>query len=234
LSVSGEHASKHALEAHMPMLDTVGRLRQLKAEALDLRARGDLPGSIGRLRTAIELGRAVLGATDGTAAAGDPAGLAAEQADCLGILGGNLLRRGDLREAIVVFREGRDLELGAAGQLDSSYNTVNLFVALVLEGGWDSLANVRADLDEAIGRVEARTARTAPADLWAWADLGMCEFLRGRLGAAQSAYARAAALASADQRRSVLARLLLLANTRVPPTPEARESVSQITRVLAD
>jgi tetratricopeptide (TPR) repeat protein len=205
----------------MNTAETIARLRELKSQSQDLRAKGDLTGSIGPLRSGIELGREAL------------AQVTWELADCLGMLGGNLLRQGQVRDAIEAFRHGRDLEMSNALDLELTYNTVNFLVARVLEAGWETVRESRSDLVEVIRRLKARTAGSASGDVWAWADLGMCEFLGGRYDLARSAYARAASLATVEQRRSLLERLLMIKDKRPPSAAKAKGFFDTINDVLS-
>jgi hypothetical protein len=82
-------------------------------------------------------------------------------------------------------------------------------------------------------RLKASTAGSASGDVWAWADLGMCEFLGGHFDLARSAYARAASLANVDQRRSVLDRLRMIQDKRPPSGTEAKRFFEAVNEVLS-
>lgn len=135
-------------------------------------------------------------------------GLACRMADCLGMLAGSLVRQGRVGEALAVYRDGRDLEMDPESGVKMTYNTVNLLVTRLLVDGWQTVADAREDIDEAIRRIDARVHGDGRDDLWAWADLGMCEFLRGNYREALIAYRKAAALDNEANRQSMLDKLL--------------------------
>jgi tetratricopeptide (TPR) repeat protein len=217
----------------MDMQESIVRIKQLKAESLDLRSKGDLAAAMDRLRSGVETGREAIAAKAGGPSS-DPAGrLEWEVADCLGILGGMLLKEKRLREAIEAFREGHDLEMKDGYRLGLTYNSVNYLVALVMDSGWGRLEEFRSRLSEITGKLKERMAGAAASDLWAWADLGLCELLMGNLEAAKSAYTTAAALANAGERRSMLNRLALVKAKTGSNQPGAAACIDEIEKILA-
>src|SRR5688500_17407126 len=120
----------------MNTADVVLELQHLKSEARSRRQHGDFDNEVGRLRLSVERGRAALAENPPAETGGTASPLAWEAADCLGMLGGALLRQAKVPEAIEVFQEGRDLEMSHPDAVKLTYNTVNWFVARLLHGGW--------------------------------------------------------------------------------------------------
>lgn len=217
----------------MGIQESIVRIKQLKAESLDLRSKGDLAAAMDRLRSGVETGRETIAAKAGGPPSDPAERLEWEMADCLGILGGMLLKESRLAEAIEAFREGRDLEVKDGYRLGLTYNSVNFLVALVMDSGWGKLEEFRSSLSEITGKLKERLAGAAASDLWAWADLGLCELLMGNLEAAKTAYAAAAALSNAGERRSMLNRLLLVKAKTGSDQPGAAAGIDEIEKILA-
>jgi hypothetical protein len=198
----------------------IQELRQLKAEAREQRRKGDADSEIRLLRSGVQLGQELMATVPQDTI---PETLAWEAADCLGMLGGALLREGKTREAIAAYQEGRDLEQRFSDSVRLTYNTVNLIVARLMDGGWSTLAGLQQDLQSVVARLKSRAAGDGAQDVWTWADLGMCEFLAGNEEGAEAAYAKAAALGSTEERKSILGGLQRIEQDCQPiPTDRAK------------
>ena len=180
--------------------DLVKRLGDLNKAAKELRAK-DLNGAICLLQTGMTEGM------DAFDAGNHDVALAEQIADCFGMLGGNLLRSGNVSEAMAAYRAGRDIEMSVDGVM-MTYNTVNLLVTGLLETGWDSLRGSEMDIAKVIARLRAKIEGESQDNIWIWADLGMCEFLRQDFRAAETAYTHAAQLADDGSRSSMLGKIL--------------------------
>jgi tetratricopeptide (TPR) repeat protein len=194
----------------MDTANTIAKLKQMKAASLRLRREGKMADAIETLRSATEEGHAFIASVSDKASIPDLTEVYWELADCLGMLGGNLLRQEKLDYAIDAFGQGRDIEMSQEAQIDLTYNTVNLVVARALAHGAEALEDAGDDLTEVLLRLRSKTSESGADDKWALADLGMCEFLKGNLDAAKAAYTLAAALATNEERLSLLDRLKML------------------------
>lgn len=224
---SGDYvAGMEPAQAAVHPEDLVKTLQELKAAARELRGKQDLKGAIELLQAGMVEGRAALAAGNRNVA------LASEVADCFGMLGGNLIRQGSVSQALAVYRAGRDIEMGVDG-LTMTYNTVNLLVTGLLDEGWHSLHDALPDIEKVITRLETRTHGEAHADVWAWADLGMCEFMRRQFSAAEAAYQQAARLGAADARRSMLDKLCEIRDRWPQDDVERAAFYQRITDILA-
>jgi len=217
----------------MSIQEPIVRIKKFKSESFDLRSKGDLKAAMERLRDGVKTGRKAM-ASKAKSPSSDPAGRVEwELADCLGILGGMLLKQGRVAEAIEAFREGRNLEMKGGYQLGLTYNSVNYLVALVMDSGWETLKESLSSVSEIIDKLRKRTAGSAVNDIWAWADLGMCELLNKNLEAAKSAYTMASKLANAQERRSMFDRLLLVKAKTRSDNADVTAYINEITKILA-
>lgn len=130
--------------------------------------------------------------------------LASAVTDVLTVLAGILLEQNKVSEALAAYRKGRDIEMTIDG-MTMTYATVNLMVAGLLHTGWISLNGAGADIATVVPRLKDRIKH---GDYWAMADLGMCEFLRGRYQAAEAAYGKAASSAKAAAKPDDVVRML--------------------------
>lgn len=201
----------------------IQELRQFKVEARERRHQGDWEGELRTLRAGVQCGQAAMSDAPQDSTGGT---LAWEVADCLGMLGGALLRQGRTQEAIAIYQQGRDLEQSYADAVHLTYNTVNLFVARLLNGGWQTLLGAEQDLQNVIVRLKSRAAGDGAHDVWNWADLGMCSLLAGDAANALSAYKTAATLGSEDQRKAILAGLQRI-EQECQPIPSERAALLQ-------
>lgn len=205
----------------------IQELRQLKVEARERRRQGDREGELRTLQLGVQRGQAAMSDAPKDSTGGT---LAWEVADCLGMLGGALLRQGRTQEAIAIYQKGRDLEQSYADAVHLTYNTVNLFVARLLNGGWQTLEGSEQDLQNVIARLKSRAASDGARDVWNWADLGMCSFLAGDAANALSAYRTAATLGSADQRKAILEGLQRIEQD-CQPVPSERIALLQSVKI---
>jgi len=176
--------------------DLVGNLTDLMAEAKRLRSNQDLEGAVKLLEAGVVDGWAAF--TSGNR----DVGTASVVADCFGMLGGCLIKQKSIGRALAVYRVGRNIEMDVPG-VTMTYNTVNLLVTGLLDSGWESLRHAERDIKEVIARLESRGSGADRENVWAWADLGMCEFLRRGFHAAEDAYRHAAKLGDDDSRHSM-------------------------------
>lgn len=208
----------------------IQELRQLKAEAREQRRQGDQEGELRTLQLGVQRGQAAMSDAPQDSTGGT---LAWEVADCLGVLGGALLRQGRVQEAIATYQKGRDLEQSYADAVHLTYNTVNLFVARLLNGGWQTLEGSEQDLQDAIARLKSRAASDGARDVWNWADLGMCSFLAADAPNSLSAYKTAATLGSADERKAILGGLYRIEQVCQPIPPDRASLLQSVKNALA-
>jgi len=183
----------------------VARVKVAKAEAKDLRDDGDVPGAIRVLESAVALlDRSWLKAEvkAATPASDAEKRMAAQLADCLGMLGGNYRRDDQPGKAQAVFLRGREYEQAPRLQVESSYNLVNA-ITLPLEATAATTADLTADLRGAIDAIDRQVNGNRRKDRWAWADLAQCRLLLGDSAEAMRNYARARDLGDDDTVRSI-------------------------------
>jgi tetratricopeptide (TPR) repeat protein len=179
----------------LSLAELSAELAILKDEAKLLRDDGKYEGAIEQLTTAIALidkSRWKPGLAPTSSPSDAQKKMAWHLADCLGMLGGNYRRNHQLEEAIKCFARGSKFEQNPRYGLSSSYNMVNAIVAPI-EGGMrdatsqaNALRNTVAALKRQIDPEMSDTSRRL--DRWAWADLGQCCLLLGRLDEARTAY----------------------------------------------
>jgi tetratricopeptide (TPR) repeat protein len=179
-----------------------------KEQAKDLRDEGDYAGAVAVLVRIIEQMSTLAPATDGPAPSTETEQrLATQLADCLGMLGGNLRRAGELKAAQEAFERGRRYEESARLQVASSYNLVNA-ITLPLESSAATPAELADSLGEAIAAIERQVSGERRRDRWAWADLAQCRLLLGQLDEALRNYHQAFMLGD-DETMSSIVRVLL-------------------------
>ncbi len=191
----------------------VARAKRDKEEAKDLRDDGDVAGAVAVLEETVKALDASplpvdLKATNPSRAMRD---LAAQLADCLGMLGGNYRRLGELEKARAAFERGRDYEESEVLEVMSSYNLVNA-ITLPIEsnpGNWEAQLPF---LEKAVTALSRQVRGERSRDRWAWADLAQCQLLLGDEAGALQSYGRVRDLGDDDTLASVTAVLERLAN----------------------
>jgi tetratricopeptide (TPR) repeat protein len=193
-------------------------------EAKDLRDDDNVPGAIKVLRDIVKkLNESPLAAEVG---ADGPAGqpvqrLAKQLADCIGMLGGNYRRIGELERAQKAFERGRVYEQSSRLKVDSSYNLVNAITLPLESRPGVKAADLADELRAAIEAIKRQVEGNRRTDRWAWADLAECRLLLGELDEALRNYERARDLGNQDTIRSivdVLERLRLAMHQSDPGT----------------
>jgi hypothetical protein len=191
-------------------------LRRAKDAARTLRQAGDEAGAIQALQTTLatvgEGGwRALLdGGRDGYLLKREAAW---DLADCCGVLGGALRRAGRLTEALAVFRRGEALELDPSLELPLSYNLVNGLITEIESGAPRDPVETDREVARAISTLERQLAGPRADDIWAWADFGACQILRGNRTRARDAYDHFARMAFVDAVKSARTVLTSLSHT---------------------
>lgn len=165
------------------MPDVVEEVRNIKAQAMDARDRGDLDVSVRLLRDAEELLQSTL--DELTAKRGqEPPGreeinVANQLLHIRGSIGGTLRRKGDYDDAIAAYDEGRKLEAPESGYgIVNSYNLVQALVTRIfldpaaVEEGAPAVAdhNVHADLIAAGEEIHRQMQGPRSDDEYAAAD----------------------------------------------------------------
>lgn len=114
-------------------------------------------------------------------------GWVGELIEAYGLSGGIHRRLGELKEALVAYREGAKLEESSGAT--STYNRVNA-VKLALLSNAASLDSLRPDIDglESFLSQQLTTAQQLSDNAWSWADLGDCRALQGDVSGAERAY----------------------------------------------
>ena len=118
----------NTLSAEQEVARLVARAKRDKEEAKDRRDDGDIATAVKVLEETVKaLSASPLAAGLETAAApSEPmCDLAAQLADCLGMLGGNYRRQGRFEDAQAAFERGRVYEESPSLEVMSSYNLVN-------------------------------------------------------------------------------------------------------------
>jgi tetratricopeptide (TPR) repeat protein len=145
--------------------------------------------------------------------------IAAHLAECFGMMGGNYRALPDgLQSALKCFASGGKYEADARFNLESSYSLVNELV-IPIEMGTTMAQDLLPNLEKAASVLERQVQGPRRLDRWAWADLGECRLLAGKLEGAVEAYRRFKELAEPRQIRSarvVLERLAEAVQTREP------------------
>jgi tetratricopeptide (TPR) repeat protein len=192
-------------DAGMEIERIASSVKAAKEEAKDLRDDGDVPGAIMVLQDAIgRMEASPLAATLGNVAPSEPVRrLAAQLADCLGMLGGNYRRSGELESAQQAFERGRVYEQSSHLGVDSSYNLVNA-ITLPLESRSVRAADLADELLAAVGAIERQVKGNRRTDRWAWADLAQCRLLLGQRDEALRSYERARDLGDEETIRSIV------------------------------
>jgi tetratricopeptide (TPR) repeat protein len=186
------------------------RIPVAKDEAKLLRDERDYAAAISRLRHAIdEIDRS--GWDDDVTAESQldepQRKIAWHLADCLGMLGGNFRRNGELDKAIESFDRGSKYEQDKPYRVGTYYSTVNAIIAPIEGKLRDAASQVEA-LARAVATIEQqiyepqRAEEGRSGDRWAWADLGQCKLLLGDFDGARAAYQRFIELGDRESIRS--------------------------------
>ena len=115
--------------------------------------------------------------------------LAAQLADCYGMLGGNFRRLERTEDAMACFERGLRFEISDALEVMSSYNLVNAIV-VPIEGKAADPQSQRQRIQSAVVVISRQVRGERRSDRWAWADLALCHLLLGQRAEALRSYAR--------------------------------------------
>jgi hypothetical protein len=151
------------------MSDRTLNASKLQLKAAEERSLGNWATAERALREAIPLLRAELDDREAIFPTGSDAtkAVAAQLADCWGSLGGILRRLGNDAAALESYRQGKDLEMNEAYQIESTYNRIQWIVLRVLAN-----PDVLHDPKEQRFTSElAALQRRKASDAWAWADV---------------------------------------------------------------
>jgi tetratricopeptide (TPR) repeat protein len=203
-----------ALGTEHEMARLVTRAKRDKEEAKDHRDNGEIAAAVSVLEATVKA-LDDLPLTAGLEIALEPSkpmrDLAAQLADCLGMLGGNYRRQGRLKEAQSVFERGRIYEESPRLEVMSSYNLVNA-ITLPLEYDAKALETQRPLIEKAVLVLLRQVRGERRSDRWAWADLAQCRLLLGDETGAFQCYDRVRDLGDDDTVASVAAVLERLGN----------------------
>jgi tetratricopeptide (TPR) repeat protein len=205
-----------------------------KEEAKDLRDDGDVPGAIRvLLDTLAQMDQSPLAAKLESDRPSAPVKrLAGQLADCLGMLGGNYRRIGELERARQTFGRGRIYEESSRLGVNASYNLVNS-ITLPLESGAATPSDLTADLRGAVEALERQVEGNRRTDRWAWADLAECRLLLGELDQALKDYERVRDLGDDDTLRSVVTVLARLEEALKSSDPSVASHLSDAIAALS-
>jgi tetratricopeptide (TPR) repeat protein len=195
-------------DAEMEIERLTTRVKAAKEEAKDLRDDGDAPGAIVVLQDAVaRMEKSPLAAELGAdSPESEPVRrLATHLADCLGMLGGNYRRNGELERAQQAFERGRVYEQSSRLGVDSSYNLVNAMTLPLESRRGMKAADLADELRAAIGAIERQVKGNRRKDRWAWADLALCRLLLGQRDEALRNYERARDLGDEETILSIVA-----------------------------
>lgn len=199
------------------------RIKTRKEEAKDYRDEGDFRSAINILNEAVAMMRnspLYPGLQGSGPATPSEKTLALHLADCLGMIGGNYRRMGDLDEALRQFELGRVYEEADRLDVNSSYNLVNA-ITLPLEKRSMTVTEQHDSLKRAVAAIDRQVHGERRNDRWAWADLGLCQLLLGDIEAARNSYRRMQDLGDSETARSVLAVMRRLQGALEDSDPKA-------------
>ena len=182
----------NTLSAEQEAERLVARAKRAKEDALDYREGGDIPAAVKVLEETVEaLAASPLAAGLDTAASPSKPmrEVAAQLADCLGMLGGNYRRQGRLKDAQAAFERGRVYEESPSLEVMSSYNLVNA-ITLPIESDPEALDLQRPYIEKAVSAISRQVRGQRRSDRWAWADLAQCQLLLGDEPGALKSYSR--------------------------------------------
>jgi tetratricopeptide (TPR) repeat protein len=204
----------NALSAEQDVARLVARSKRDKEEAKYHRDNGDIAAAVTLLEETVKvLDSSPLAA--GLETATEPSkpmrDLAAQLADCLGMLGGNYRRQGRLKEAQAAFERGRVYEDSPSLEVMSSYNLVNA-ITLPIESDSQAWDAQRLFIEKSVAALSRQVRGERRSDRWAWADLAQCQLLLGDVAGALQSYGRVRDLGDDDTVASVTAVLERLGN----------------------
>ena len=134
--------------------------------------------------------------------------LAAQLADCLGMLGGNYRRQGRLKEAQAAFERGRVYEESPSLEVLSSYNLINA-ITLPIESDAQAWEAQRPFIEKAVSALSRQVRGERRSDRW---NLAQCQLLLGDQAGTLQSYGRVRDLGDDDTVASVTAVLERLGN----------------------
>lgn len=203
----------NVISAEQEVARLVARAKVDKEAAKDHRDDGDIAAALTVLEEAVkalEASPLADGLDVVTAPTRPMCDLAAQLADCLGMLGGNYRRLGRLEEAQAAFERGRVYEESPWLNVMSSYNLVNA-ITLPIESDAGAVSAQRPFIEKAVSALLRQVDGERRNDRWAWADLGQCQLLLDDEASALKSYGRVKALGDDDTVASVTAILERLA-----------------------
>ena len=204
----------NTVSAEQEVAGLLARAKRDKEEAKDHRDNGDITAAVTVLEETVKaLDASPLAAELETATAPSKPmrDLAAQLADCLGMLGGNYRRLGRLKEAQTAFERGRVYEESPSLEVMSSYNLVNA-ITLPIESDAEAWEAQRPFIEKAVVALSRQVRGERRSDPWAWADLAQCQLLLGDEAGALQSYDRVRDLGDDDTLASATAVLERLGN----------------------
>jgi tetratricopeptide (TPR) repeat protein len=204
----------NTLSAEREVARLVARAKRDKEEAKDHRDNGDIAAAVSVLEEtvrALDASPLAAGLETANASSKPMRELAAQLADCLGMLGGNYRRQGRLKEAQVAFERGRVYEESPSLEVMSSYNLVNA-ITLPIESNAQAWDTQRPFIERAVSALSRQVRSERRSDRWAWADLAQCQMLLGDEAGALQSYGRVRDLGDDDTVASVTSVLERLGN----------------------
>jgi len=204
----------NTVSAEQEVAGLLARAKRDKEEAKDHRDNGDITAAVTVLEETVKaLDASPLAAELETATAPSKPmrELAAQLADCLGMLGGNYRRLGRLKEAQTAFERGRVYEESPSLEVMSSYNLVNA-ITLPIESDAEAWEAQRPFIEKAVVALSRQVRGERRSDRWAWADLAQCQLLLGDEAGALQSYDRVRDLGDDDTLASATAVLERLGN----------------------
>jgi tetratricopeptide (TPR) repeat protein len=202
------------VSAEQEVARLVARAKRDKEEAKDHRDDGDIAAAVSVLEEAVKAlddSPLAAGLETATAPSKPMRELAAQLADCLGMLGGNYRRQGRLNEAQIAFERGRLYEESPTLDVMSSYNLVNA-ITLPIESDAEAWNAQRPFIEKAVEVLSRQVRGERRSDRWAWADLAQCQLLLGDEAGARQSYDRVRDLGDDDTVASVTAVLERIGN----------------------
>jgi tetratricopeptide (TPR) repeat protein len=197
----------NTLSAEQEVARLVTRAKRDKEGAKFSRDVGDIEGAVTVLEKtvkALESSPLAAGLKTATEPSKPMKDLAAQLADCLGMLGGNYRRLGRLDDAQAAFKRGRVYEESPSLEVMSSYNLVNA-ITLPLESDAGALEGQTPFIEQAVEVLMRQVRGERRSDRWAWADLAQCQLLVGDEDGARQSYGRVRDLGDDDTIASVTA-----------------------------
>lgn len=180
------------LNAEKDVARLVARAKLDKEAAKDYRDEGNIHAAVEVLKETVDTLAAsplAIGLENATSPSKPMCELAAQLADCLGMLGGNYRREGNLEEAQKAFERGRVYEESPALGVPSSYNLVNSITLPIESSGQISETQLPV-IARVVSALSRQVLGDRRSDRWAWADLAQCQLLLGDQAGALQSYGR--------------------------------------------